>query len=61
MKGNINTKVVKKMKRKESSKSKSKGSQISLKIDRGEKKEKMGSDFFSSKGKIIFLDMDKFQ
>jgi len=47
MKGNINTKVVKKLKRRESSKSKPKSSQISLKIDCGEKKkENMGSDFF---------------
>jgi hypothetical protein len=60
MKGNIGKEVVERMKRRESSKSKPKGSQISLKIDCGEKKkEKMGSDFFG-KGKIIFSDMDKF-
>lgn len=47
MKGNINKEVAERMKSKESSKSKPKGSQISLKIDCEEnKKEKMESDFF---------------
>lgn len=60
MKGNINTKVVKKLKRRESSKSKPKSSQISLKIDCGEKKKEKMEVIFSSKGNIIFPDMDKF-
>jgi hypothetical protein len=47
MKGNSSKKVVEKMKRRESSKSKLKGSQTSSKIDCEEKKkEKMESYFF---------------
>jgi hypothetical protein len=47
MKGNINKEVAKIMKRRESSKLKLESSQLSPKIDHGEKKKKkMGSDFF---------------
>jgi hypothetical protein len=61
MRGNISKEMVEKIKRRESLKSKLNDNQASLEFDhKDRKKEKMVVTFFN-RGKIIFLEMEKFQ
>ncbi len=60
MKGNISKEMVEKMKGRESLELELGGNQPASKIDYEKKKNKMVVTFFG-KGRIIFLQMDKFQ
>jgi hypothetical protein len=61
MKGNIYKEVVKKMKRRESLKSEWGGSQIALEFKHEDKKKEEMVMTLSGRGKIILLEMEKFQ